>query len=288
MIDTTEEVEMVNNVEDFANDAESSQNSETQTPVETDTPQQGSEVENKDDIEKGNVGRTHEQKMTYSFRKQLGKQKQKYESQYSQLQQQYNDLLSRLDKLENPNKYAPLARDQFTDDDSFIDALVQQRFDNMWNAKLEEAKKQYETENKQNEEINAYRSRADENVKKLFKTPESEKQYRDTIAKALNDGLGELVDTDKEVAMYIMRSDLGPKILYEMATNPKIVEDMFGESVTEMDRQFKIRDLENKLRTAMVAPATPVIGKPGINQAQPNRGSIFESDDSILEYLRTH
>lgn len=288
MIDTTEEVEMVNGVEDFANDAESSQNSETQAPVETDTPQQGSEVENKDDIEKGNVGRTHEQEMTYSFRKQLGKQKQKYESQYSQLQQQYNDLLARLDKLENPKKYAPLARDQFTDDDSFIDALVQQRFDNMWNAKLEEAKKQYETENKQNEEINAYRSRADENVKKLFKTPESEKQYRDTIAKALNDGLGELVDTDKEVAMYIMRSDLGPKILYEMATNPKIVEDMFGEGVTEMDRQFKIRDLENKLRTAMVTPAAPVIGKPGINQAQPNRGSIFESDDSILEYLRTH
>ena len=33
MIDTTEEVEMVNGVEDFANDAESSQNSETQTPV---------------------------------------------------------------------------------------------------------------------------------------------------------------------------------------------------------------------------------------------------------------
>ncbi|MBQ5454308.1 MAG: hypothetical protein IIT63_00645, partial [Prevotella sp.] len=72
MIDTTEEVEMVNGVEDFANDAESSQNSETQTPVETATPQQGSEVENKSDIEKGNVGRTHEQEMTYSFRKQLG------------------------------------------------------------------------------------------------------------------------------------------------------------------------------------------------------------------------
>ena len=288
MIDTTDEVEMVNGVEDFANEAESSQNTETQAPVETETPQQGSEVENKSDIEKGNVGRTHEQEMTYSFRKQLGKQKQKYESQYSQLQQQYNDLLARLDKLENPQKYAPLNREQFTDDDSFIDALVQQRFDNMWNSKLEEAKKQYETENKQNEEINAYRSRADENVKKLFKTPEAEKQYRDTIAKALNDGLGELVDTDKEVAMYIMRSDLGPKILYEMATNPKVVEEMFGENVTEMDRQFKIRELENKLRTAMVTPPPPVIGKPGMNQAQPNRGSIFDSDDSILEYLRTH
>lgn len=284
---TTEEVEMVNDVQEFANEAESAQTENSaETPSEGNL-QQAAEVETEQN-EKGSSGRTHEQEMTYSFRKQLGKQKQKYESQYSQLQQQYNDLLARLDKLENPNKYAPLGREQFTDDDSYIDALVQQRFDNMWNSKLEEARKQYENENKQNEEINAYRSRADENVKKLFKTPEAEKQYRDTIAKALNDGLGELVDTDKEVAMYIMRSDLGPKILYEMATNPKIVEDLFGENVTEMDRQFKIRELENKLRTAMVTPAAPVIGKPGIQAQQPNRGSIFDSDDSVLEYLRTH
>ena len=287
MIDTTEEVEMVNDVQDFANEAE---NSGTENNAETPSEgnlQQAAEVETEQN-EKGSSERSKLEQASYSFRKQLAKNKQKYETRYNDLQSQYNDLLARLDKLEHPEKYQPLNRAQFETDDDYINKLVEERFNNVWQAKLEEAKKQYETENKQNEEINAYRTRADENVKKLFKTPESEKQYRDTIAKALNDGLGELVDTDKEVAMYIMRSDLGPKILYEMATNPKIVEDMFGDGVTEMDRQFKIRDLENKLRTAMVTPAAPVIGKPGINQAQPNRGSIFESDDSILEYLRTH
>lgn len=287
MIDTTEEVEMVNDVQDFANEAENSGTENTaETPSEGNL-QQAAEVETEQN-EKGSSERSKLEQASYSFRKQLAKNKQKYETRYNDLQSQYNDLLARLDKLEHPEKYQPLNRAQFETDDDYINKLVEERFNNVWQSKLAEAQKQYETENKQNEEINAYRSRADENVKKLFKTPESEKQYRDTIAQALNDGLGELVDTDKEVAMYIMRSDLGPKILYEMATNPKIVEDMFGEGVTEMDRQFKIRDLENKLRTAMVTPAAPVIGKPGINQAQPNRGSIFESDDSILEYLRTH
>lgn len=287
MIDTTEEVEMVNDVQEFANEAESAQTeNSTETPSEGDL-QQAAQVETEQN-EKGSSERSKLDQASYSFRKQLAKNKQKYETRYNELQSQYNDLLARLDRLEHPEKYQPLNREQFDSDDDYIQKLVEERFNNVWQSKLEEAKKQYETENKQNEEINAYRSRADENVKKLFKTPEAEKQYRDTIAKALNDGLGELVDTDKEVAMYIMRSDLGPKILYEMATNPKVVEDMFGENVTEMDRQFKIRELENKLRTAMVTPPPPVIGKPGMNQAQPNRGSIFDSDDSILEYLRTH
>lgn len=287
MIDTTEEVEMVNDVQEFANEAESAQTeNSTETPSEGDL-QQAAQVETEQN-EKGSSERSKLDQASYSFRKQLAKNKQKYETRYNELQSQYNDLLARLDRLEHPEKYQPLNREQFDSDDDYIQKLVEERFNNVWQSKLEEAKKQYETENKQNEEINAYRSRADENVKKLFKTPEAEKQYRDTIAKALNDGLGELVDTDKEVAMYIMRSDLGPKILYEMATNPKVVEDMFGENVTEMDRQFKIRELENKLRTAMVTPPPPVIGKPGMNQAQPDRGSIFDSDDSILNYLRTH
>lgn len=284
---TTEEVEMVNDVQEFANEAESAQTENSaETPSEGNL-QQAAEVETEQN-EKGSSERTKLDQASYSFRKQLAKNKQKYETRYNELQNQYNDLLARLDRLEHPEKYQPLNREQFETDDDYIQKLVEERFNNVWQSKLEEARKQYENENKQNEEINAYRSRADENVKKLFKTPEAEKQYRDTIAKALNDGLGELVDTDKEVAMYIMRSDLGPKILYEMATNPKIVEDLFGENVTEMDRQFKIRELENKLRTAMVTPAAPVIGKPGIQAQQPNRGSIFDSDDSVLEYLRTH
>lgn len=268
-------------------EAEGVENSQTETPAEETAQQTVSEERNVD--EKGNPKRTYskEEQAAYSFRKQLGKQRAKYEDQYSQLQQQYNALLERLDRLENPEKYAPLNRGQFQDDDSYIDALVQQRFDNMWNQKLYEAKQRYSEQAKQDQEVQAYKTRQDGNVKKLFKTPEAEQQYRQAIGTALQNGLGELIDSDKDVAQYIMRSDLGPKILYEFATNPKEVEKMFSEDVTEMDRQFMIRDLENRLRSEITKPAMPVIGKPGV-QAEAKPGSIFDSDDSILNYLRTH
>lgn len=268
-------------------EAEGVENSQTETPAEETAQQTVSEERNVD--EKGNPKRTYskEEQAAYSFRKQLGKQRAKYEDQYSQLQQQYNALLERLDRLENPDKYAPLNRGQFQDDDSYIDALVQQRFDNMWNQKLYEAQQRYSEQAKQDQEVQAYKSRQDGNVKKLFKTPEAEQQYRQAIGTALQNGLGELIDSDKDVAQYIMRSDLGPKILYEFATNPKEVEKMFNEGVTEMDRQFMIRDLENRLRSEITKPAMPVIGKPGV-QAEAKPGSIFDSDDSILNYLRTH
>lgn len=268
-------------------EAEGVENSQTETPAEETVQQTVSEERNVD--EKGNPKRTYskEEQAAYSFRKQLGKQRAKYEDQYSQLQQQYTALLARLDRLENPDKYAPLNRGQFQDDDSYIDALVQQRFDNMWNQKLYEAQQRYSEQAKQDQEVQAYKTRQDGNVKKLFKTPEAEQQYRQAIGTALQNGLGELIDSDKDVAQYIMRSDLGPKILYEFATNPKEVEKMFNEGVTEMDRQFMIRDLENRLRSEITKPAMPVIGKPGV-QAEAKPGSIFDSDDSILNYLRTH
>lgn len=268
-------------------EAEGVENSQTETPAEETAQQTVSEERNVD--EKGNPKRTYskEEQAAYSFRKQLGKQRAKYEDQYGQLQQQYNALLERLDRLENPDKYAPLNRSQFQDDDSYIDALVQQRFDNMWNQKLYEAQQRYSEQAKQDQEVQAYKTRQDGNVKKLFKTPEAEQQYRQAIGIALQNGLGERIDSDRDVAQYIMRSDLGPKILYEFATNPEELEKMFSEGVTEMDRQFMIRDLENRLRSEITKPAMPVIGKPGV-QAEAKPGSIFDSDDSILNFLRTH
>lgn len=268
-------------------EAEGTENSQIETPAEESAQQPVSEESNV--VEKGQPRKTYskEEQAAYSFRKQLGKQRAKYENQYGQLQEQYNQLLQRLDKLENPDKYAPLNRGQFQDDDSYIDALVQQRFDNMWNQKLQEYQQRYQEQSRQDQEVQAYKARQDDNVKKLFKTPEAEKQYKDAVATALQNGLGELIDSDKDVAQYIMRSDLGPKIIYEFATNPQEVEKMFNEGVTEMDRQFMIRDLENRLRNEVNKPAVPVIGKPGIG-AETKPGSIFDSDDSILNYLRTH
>ena len=261
---------------------------EKEPEVAAEVPESSAGAEENDSGEKaGHREYTPEERASYSFRKQLNKQKQKYETQYGALQNQYNELLQRLDRLENPDKYAPLNRGQFQDDDSYIDALVQQRFDNMWNTKLQEAQKKYQEQARQNQEVQAYRSRQDDNVKKLFKTPEAEQEYRNTIRNALQDGLGDRLDEYPEIAKYIMRSDMGPKIMYQFATHPDEFEKMFNDNVTEMDQQFMIRELESRLRNEVNKPAVPVIGKPGMG-SETKHGSIFDSDDSILQYLRTH
>lgn len=268
------------------------QEAETETQVTESEGPAGSENQQSEQPETvtnetGNSERTQLDKATYSFRKQLAKNKQKYESRYNDLQGQYNELLQRLDRLEHPEKYQPLNRAQFENDDDYIQSLVEERFNNVWNQRLEEAQKKYQEQAQQEQEIQAYKSRQDENVKKLFKTPEAEKQYRDAIAIALQNGLGEAIDSDKEVAQYIMRSELGPKILYTFATNPDEFQKMFNENVSDMDRQFMIRELESRLRNEVNKPAVPVIGKPGMG-SETKHGSIFDSDDSILQYLRTH
>lgn len=273
--------------EEQAAEAEGAGSEQITTAAEEPAQQTVSEESNVDEKAQSKKAYTPEEQAAYSFRKQLNKQKSKYENQYGQLQAQYNELLQRLDKLENPQKYAPLNRQNFQDDDSYIDAIVQQRFDNMWNQRLQEAQQKYQEQQQQDQEVQAYRSRQDENVKKLFKTPEAEQQYRAAIKTALDNGLGELIDSDKEIATYIMRSELGPKLLYEFATKPQEVQKMFDENVTPMDRQFMIRELEGRLRNEMVKPAMPVVGKPGLS-TQAKQGSIFDSDDSILNYLRTH
>lgn len=268
------------------------QEAETETQVTESEGPAGSEIQQSEQPETvtnetGNSERTQLDKATYSFRKQLAKNKQKYESRYNDLQGQYNELLQRLDRLEHPEKYQPLNRAQFENDDDYIQSLVEERFNNVWNQRLEEAQKKYQEQAQQEQEIQAYKSRQDENVKKLFKTPEAEKQYRDAIAVALQNGLGDAIDSDKEVAQYIMRSELGPKILYTFATNPDEFQKMFNENVSDMDRQFMIRELETRLRNEVNKPAVPVIGKPGMG-SETKHGSIFDSDDSILQYLRTH
>lgn len=270
--------------EEQAAEAEGAGSEQITTAAEEPAQQTVSEESNVDEKAQSKKAYTPEEQAAYSFRKQLSKQKSKYESQIAEMQKSFEERLAR---LEHPEQYRPQTREQFQTDDDYIQYLVEQRFNNVWNQRLQEAQQKYQEQQQQDQEVQAYRSRQDENVKKLFKTPEAEQQYRAAIKTALDNGLGELIDSDKEIATYIMRSELGPKLLYEFATKPQEVQKMFDENVTPMDRQFMIRELEGRLRNEMVKPAMPVVGKPGLS-TQAKQGSIFDSDDSILNYLRTH
>lgn len=261
------------NETETASAAEGPESTQTPAPEETSEP-----------IEKANGEKTQLDKATWSFKHQLGKQRKKYESQLKDWEAKYNDLAARLAKLEKPE--TPMSRDQYQTDDEYIDALVQQRFDNTWNSKLMEAQKQYEEQQRRDAEVNSYRSRAEENVKKLYATPEAQADYREKIQSALDMGLGDLIDEDKDLAQYIIRSDVGPKIMYELATNQDMVKELF-ENTNSMDKQFKIREIESRIKNQMAKPKVAAVGRPGM-AAETKPTSLFDDDERLREWLRTH
>jgi hypothetical protein len=54
-----------------------------------------------------------------------------------------------------------------------------------------------------------------------------------------------------------------------------------------MDKQFKIRELESRIRNQMAKPVTPVVGRPGM-AAETKPTSLFDDDERLREWLRTH
>lgn len=265
-------------------------NAETPAPVENTQP------EVKGTPEKPQY--TDLEKAQYSFHRQFSKQKAKYEKMLSDRDEQFKQMADRLDRLEHPEKYAPKTRDQFETDDDFINSLVDDKVQKILAQKLEEYQKQEDEQKKQTELEGRYKSIVDENVSKLYSDEAALKDYHEKLDNALADGLGDLIDADEQLSRYIMMSPLGPKIMYEFATNMQTVDNFFKEGVTPLDRQFLIRDLERNLASQPVIPpvptaapqeppkpAVPVVGKPGINRETPQK-DIFHDKDAMREFLR--
>lgn len=306
------EEENIENLENNSNVSAAVENSPEDQPAKVENVAENSQpLENKADEKV--VGeskkdilseKTELEKAQYAFHKQFSKQKAKYEQQIAEAQKRYDDIASRLERLENPDKYREKYRDDFKTDDEYINHLVQQKFEAQWKQTLEEYEKQEKERQEQEEIINTYKSRADESIKKFFPTEEAQKDYHEKVQEALDKGLGDVIDEDEDLAQYIMMSPNGAKIMYELATNIDAVKDLF-ENTSKWDKQFKIRALEQKLMTApapvqptvttpqvekkeeVVKKETKPIGRPGTGESH-SLNDVFSNDDAILNYLRKH
>ena len=139
------------------------------------------------------------EKAEYSFKKQLGKQKQKYESILAEQKKAFANLQDRLDKLENPDKYKEKFRENFQTDDEYIDYIVQQRMNKILDEQNEKAMKDREQEAREEEA----RATIDKNIDSCFTTDEARTDYFNTVKAAFDEGLQELMDKEKYVAEYI-------------------------------------------------------------------------------------
>ena len=238
---------------------------------------------------------SHEEQMTYSFKRQLAKQRSKYEKQIADLQKQWEE---RFDKLENPAKYAPKTRKDFEYDDDYVKYLANEQVNAALEAKIAEYQKQQEEEQRQAQVDAEYRNMLDKTVKSIYNTPEAEADWRAKVGEGMKAGLGSLIDGDQDLSNYIIFSPIGPKIMYELATNKKTVQDIFtigmtpdGRAIPRSpgDRMRKMEELAERLsRTDInnirtnVQPVKP-IGRPGINKEV--KKDIFSDPKALLDMM---
>lgn len=259
------------------------------------------EVENTD--VNSNIGKTNNKQRQYtdleraqhSFHKQFARQKAKYEKQLADMQKQWEE---RFDKLENPAKYAPKTRKDFEYDDDYVKYLANEQVNAAIEAKIAEYQKQQEEEQRQAQVDAEYRNMLDKSVKSIYNTPEAEADWRAKVGEGMKAGLGAVIDSDQDLSNYIIFSPIGPKIMYELATNKKAVQDIFtigttpdGHAIPRSpgDRMRKMEELAERLsRTDInntrtnVQPVKP-IGKPGINKEI--KKDVFSDPKALLDMM---
>lgn len=263
------------------------------------------EVENTDvnsNIEKTNKTQrqyTDLEKAQYSFHKQFARQKAKHEQEIANLREEFSKRLAEeIDKVKNPAKYAPKTRKDFEYDDDYVKYLANEKVNEVLEAKIAEYTKQQEEEQRQAQVDEEYRNMLDKTVKSIYNTPESEKDWRAKVGEGMKAGLGSLIDSDNDLSNYIIFSPIGPKIMYELATNKKTVQDIFtigmtpdGRSIprSSVDRMRKMEELAERLsRTDInnirtnVQPVKP-IGRPGINKEV--KKDIFSDPKALLDMM---
>lgn len=242
-------------------------------------------------------------KMVYSFKRQLGKQKDSYEGKLSSYEKKFfNDFESRLNKLANPEK--PLRRSDFGSDDAFIEKLIDSGVEKRWaelEAKMREEYEKYEQDRLAEQE---QAKELEEGINKWYPDEAKRKEWYDTVSRAYGEGLQELLEKEQNVMNYLFQTPNQSLILYKLATDPQAVQNVFSIKNPLM-RLMAVRDLENELvrernnPKPQVEPTpaptnTPVehkvnnlakaVGKPGAQvEATP---SVYDNDDELRDLLR--
>lgn len=241
---------------------------------------------------------TREEQMTYSFRKQLSKQKAKHEKEIADLRAEFNKKLAEeIDKATHPEKYRPKTRADFEYDDDYVKYLAKDEVNQVLKEQMEQYQKQQEEEARQVAMEDEYREVVDQSMKSIYTTPEAQADWKAKVGEAMQKGLGKMIDADTDMSNYIIFSPIGPKIMYELATNKKAVQDLFTIGKTPdgrviprsaQDRMRKLEQLAERLETdinnnkSAVQQPKPV-GRPGLNKEV--KKDIFSDPKALLDMM---
>lgn len=247
--------------------------------------------------ERNNPGKySHEEQMTFSFKRQLSKQRTKHEQEMAEMRKLVESLQ---DRINNPDKYRPKYRDDFNTADEYIDYRSEQKFNKL----MEEQRAKEEKAAKEKSDFDAmtnyYRERAQKHINTLYPTDEAKAHYKEVVDKAFNDGLGDLLDKDENVSNFLMRRPYGPAILMAIAESPnEYLDRLYSDPyMSSSDRIEELRDIEHEIikkleqakkeeqiKTENVNQEQPkVVGKPGISTQ--SKRNIWDDEKALNAFL---
>lgn len=251
-------------------------------------------------------GLTKEQKAEFAFKRQMEKQRNKYESQLESMNGRF-DSLEKLVKeslaAKAPEK--PKTRLDFPEgeggDDAYIQYLAEQKVNAIMaeRDKAEAEKAAKDADLKKNEDYQQQVSdRYTKNVLDTFKDEDGLKGYNALVNKGMDNGLAELLDKYPTVRDYVFMNPNGPRVLNAMLRDKAVFTRVMGVAYDPTSVTIEMHELSKELRkkeseTPPAQPGAPEppkgmphIGKPGSRQGT-KAGIALESDADIIKFIRS-
>ena len=250
-----------------------------------------------------------QERADHAFKRQLAKQKEKYEKELKERDDKFAEMQKQLDELKKQAtpKAPKKKREEFKDDEDYLEYLADERATAKLNELLAERdQKAAETAKQRAEEEE--RTRAEEaqvaeqrqlfiqNAESAFSGDENrKKEFFSNVAYAHEHGLGEVLDRAPVAADFLMYNPDGPKVFEKMLNDRSTFDQIFSEynARNPMAMFMTLSSIASSLKSAPPAQQAPTppkpavhIGKPGKQTAGVQAPDIFSDDDAMLAYLR--
>lgn len=270
-----------------------------ETPKEEEAPKK----EPKPDLSK----LTKEEKAEHAFKRQLAKQKAKYDSSLDDIkntfQKQFDEFKASIQPKKEPEPIK--TREDFPlgegGDDAYVKYLTKLGVDEALAAheaeRAKKAEEEAEAAKKAEEEANAQREIAEHfnsNARDAF--GEQYPAFEKLVQKGVANGLAELLDEVPAVRDFIFSSPDGPVVLNEMLVNKDSFVRIMSRASNPMNAIIECHDMAKELASrAKDQPEEPAptrtmpkLGKPGAGSAPSTAPSIWKDDASLIDFVRKH
>lgn len=261
----------------------------TETTELGDSPKAGTQ---KKDVS----GFTKEEKAQHAFRRQLEKQRGKYEAQiqamHESFQKQFDDFRNEFKKSQP--KEAPKTREDFENDDEYIKYLVKSQNDDYRaeldakNAKEAEEKAYRDREQKEyQEQQQALAGLFQRNCRAAFADEKAYGEFAARVNRGIANGLGEILDNAPAIRDYLFTNQNGPAVLNRMLSDRSSFVRVMRNAGSPMAAVLEMHDMAREIAQGGSQPTRqmPKIGKPGARPGDARTG-IGSSDRELIRFIR--